>query len=73
MIARGLAHRAAIDDAIDGSQPSSTGLAAVAAAVTSVRGRQAARVELHAEGMLAAAYQYDAADAQSASDLTPSV
>lgn len=72
-IAAGLANSAVVSGWDSGDQPSSVGVSAVAAAISSVRGRQAARVVMHANSMRDGAYLYADTDTQSARNLAETV
>ncbi|WP_422742038.1 hypothetical protein ACN27E_13460 [Mycobacterium sp. WMMD1722] len=52
----------AVLDGPSGSKPSSAGVAAVNAALTTVRGRQSSRITGQADNMLIGADRYDTAD-----------
>jgi hypothetical protein len=59
----------AVADSGSGSQPSHAGVSALNTAISSLRGRQSARVAKHASSMRTGADLYDATDTQSAQNL----
>jgi hypothetical protein len=71
-IASDLARRSG-DGSSSGGQPSHAGVAALNEAVSSVRTRQAQRVERNATSMIAGADAYDATDTQAGGRLAESL
>ena len=62
-------NRSSRDSAPRSDQPSSSGIMAMDAAISTTRGRQAARVALRADEITAAASRYDETDGQTAEAL----